>query len=573
MKITFHHQIVSWYQFIGVFFLTVNGIAAAPYNEAGTEVQHRLQNAIQVTTELYSKAEEADPNDFRLKQPHPIYKEDDPLLANRFPLQSHVALYNQIRPWSWSYAGLRAWDQRPDVIQKWPTLAEAPNLRKLILDPDPKMRGIAADALAILLKPEDVTLIAELLDDRSPSLPILVFCRPGAAMIARFHQQSENPLTLWREWHKRTVGKYAAAALFFMTNEEFKSKKDFDKWWRDQQDAEECLWYWQRILEVGIDEINWKFRYLELPQQPRESYDDWRKRRQQVFENWGNQLFTEVSKKLALKSPDVEAKVKLLAHYRGMGGGGIPDPFFPGPLKLRISPERLLGILARHTTWRDVDWNMPEGKAAYDNMLNRLILEEKIPLRPEDAPRLRQILHWDRPDHLTENPPQLIVLLSRLLPPALPNDLDNLETQDGLLRTSYRKNHFARFSFAKELVRVGLPVDKDFLQTIFFAEKYEPGTTIKEVILQALGESPLTPEKRAFLCELLLDERFRESWTRPVRRMGDDGERIYAIRAVNAHAGKEILSQQQQQNLGTTERSEQTLTEVLRIIRGLQQLN
>ena len=49
--------------------------------------------------------------------------------------------------------------------------------------------------------------------------------------------------------------------------------------------------------------------------------------------------------------------------------------------------------------------------------------------------------------------------------------------------------------------------------------------------------------------DLLLDDRFAPLWTRARRRMGDDMYRQYAIWSVNAHAGRELLTDQDKQAL------------------------
>jgi hypothetical protein len=155
-----------------------------------------------------------------------------------------------------------------------------------------------------------------------------------------------------------------------------------------------------------------------------------------------------------------------------------------------------------------------------------------------------------------------------LLPPATSANLDDQNTRDGWLRSKMRTEGdlFLRGHLAAELVRVGLPVNGEFLKKEFFAETGPKVgfPDIRHSILQALGKPPLTPPKREALVELLLDERFAPLWTQRNRRMGDDMYRQYAMWAVNAHAGKELIADQDKYALTDPAKSEKALAEVLR---------
>jgi hypothetical protein len=66
-----------------------------------------------------------------------------------------------------------------------------------------------------------------------------------------------------------------------------------------------------------------------------------------------------------------------------------------------------------------------------------------------------------------------------------------------------------------------------------------------------------------------MDERFAPLWTQANSLMGDDMYRQYAIWAVNAHAGKELISDPEKYALPDPTKSEQALVEVLRKVATL----
>ena len=129
-----------------------------------------------------------------------------------------------------------------------------------------------------------------------------------------------------------------------------------------------------------------------------------------------------------------------------------------------------------------------------------------------------------------------------------------------------------RGRLAAELVRVGLPGNWDFLKKEFFAETESKDLgDIRQLILWALGEPPLTLPKREALLDVVLDERFASLWTEPNLRMGAGMDRSWAIRAVNAHAGKEVLTDQDARALTDPAKSANALAEILHKVAALRQ--
>jgi hypothetical protein len=126
---------------------------------------------------------------------------------------------------------------------------------------------------------------------------------------------------------------------------------------------------------------------------------------------------------------------------------------------------------------------------------------------------------------------------------------------------------FARGAAGRELVRVGLPANWEFLKAQFFAERDGDGIPdFRGSVLEALAEKPLTAEKRAALRDVLLDGRFDSRWTRAPERVGDDMHRRSAFEAVNAHAGRAVLTEQDENALKDPASSAKALAKVKRVV-------
>lgn len=188
----------------------------------------------------------------------------------------------------------------------------------------------------------------------------------------------------------------------------------------------------------------------------------------------------------------------------------------------------------------------------------------------QDVPRLQQLL-------LTTNlklSPQVRATwqigISRLLPLGSTPEGTNKETRDGYLRALIQDNSQIRVrdDFLEELLQVGLANQASFLEQLFFQRLSEENefSPIQMVILESLGERPRTPVHREFLWKLVLDERFRPQWTditrrqvrRPkgCRRTGPlQTPRGLAIDAINAHAGRKLITVADHDNLSKPEES------------------
>lgn len=244
-----------------------------------------------------------------------------------------------------------------------------------------------------------------------------------------------------------------------------------------------------------------------------------------------------IAAELRQLSPEVEAKVRLLTFSQHSGGGLITsaDLFWPDPPNLRVSSDRLLDLLDRKGMWPDASPKL------YNLLTERLGMWSEVLFTRADVPRLRAVL--DREHDNLGTVTAMIIGISRLLPAATADNLDDPDTRDGTLRLAMHKEPdlFVGEYVARELVRVGLPANGPFLKDVAFASRTgDQEHRIAQGMLQALAQPPLTTDKRQFLVELLLDPRFEPFWTRANRPTGMDMCRQYGIWAVNAYAGRDV---------------------------------
>ena len=541
------------------------GQAFAAEEEAARD---RLVKVIEGTRDLMKNAQESS----LANQVEPRLSDDRKQLpARRFPTRGDVRRYAEQRPWVQQYL-LRLSSHRRAAGPKdpgWPQAGDAPALRKLLVDAEPAVRGLAAEALATLHEPNDIPRIAKLLDDQTESIHALgwnMILTARMIMPAELGGEGDDALDIERSWQPRRVYAYAKAALKLMTGQDLDAR-NFEKWWERNKGGQTCVWYWQERLHRDLAAAQ------AMPFQPwrqanaDETHEAWWKRCQEQLRLRFDAVRRAVAKELETLPAEVEVKVRLLAVNRCSTALGVSlDEPLMGPFECRRVPgERLLELLERKGLWDDVDWDV----GAYNTLVVQLAGRAEEFFERKHVHRLRAVqkresqLWWNGHAALYSG-------ISRLLPPAQDGKLDDPETRDGVLREGVRRlsDVFARGSVARELVRVGLPRNCEFLETEFFAERSRAAIPdLRGAVLQELGTAPLTQEKRKELVRLLLDKRFEPLWTEPRGAMGADQHRRYAIRALNAHAGRELLSDQYDQRLADPLQAGKTLVEVARIVR------
>jgi hypothetical protein len=513
---------------------------------SGTDaVRRRLTEAAVATAELRAQAEGQTPGS-RAESP-------------AFPRASHVRRYLKARPWA------RDFELRNAALRlihfdapESPTAADASGLREALGAPEPGVRALAAQALARLDEPEDVPRVATLLSDAAAAPPWLTdnwLSRPTMLGLPLEAAKDLDPPDQSLVWRNASVRDYGKVALRHMTGREL-DETSFGPWWERNKAARGCLWFWQQRFQHKMDAA---MRPHGL---------DWSKGEAEARRK---RALREIACELRELPPEVEAKVRLLAVDERSGGADITEPdavFFVGAPDLRVTTDRLLGLIDRRNLWADLDWDA----AAYNRMVERLALAADTLFKPEHAARLQAAYGRERQNLWWSGRAAMLIGIGRLLPAATVDQLDDARTRDGWLRAAVRDEDdvFVRGYVARELVRVALTANWPFLRNQFFGEKDGSGIPdLRQSVLRALRTPPLTEVKRRALVDLLLDEAFAELWTRPNRRMGGDAHRSEAIASVNDHAGKELITYQEALALTDEKKSAETLVRVLEKVRSL----
>ncbi len=485
-----------------------------------------------------------------------------------FPSESQLVQFAAARPWAREYWRMRGFELElrhatRDLV--WPTEADFDELRKLISRGEPDVRALAIEALATLHDPSDAHRIAAYLDNREEAVPVLLPPMKHSGIPLDLRElgkpKPEDPIVVDYLWRSSQVKDYAERALRLMTGHDL-DRESYRDWAGKRVPGRETLWYWQQRFQRELDAVD--IATFERP--PGETWKQWSARREQAR----CERRAALRKELAKTWPEVEAKVRLLAHHRNAGGADLTQPedrFFDGPAELRLSKTRLLGLLDGHGLWNDVNWGNEENRFSrpyYNRMVERIALSAETLYQSDDAAALKALFERNREKLWWSGQAAFVRGISRLLPPARPGQLDDPDAREGWLRQAIRdeKEVSVRGYAAGELVRVGLPDSWPFLKTAFFAE--EDGSSVRTSIIIALGKPPLSQQKRDALLDLLEDERFHALFTRPARRAGGDLLRLYAICSLNDHAGRELIPPEEGRGVGDELRSQEVLDALLK---------
>jgi hypothetical protein len=340
-------------------------------------------------------------------------------------------------------------------------------------------------------------------------------------------------------WGEETVAQAAQRALKIMTGQEFTDELFFAQWWEVNHDGPNCLWYWEQRLVRELNDAEAWGGAVFFPRIPGDTWEDYEAGRLELRDAAYAQVRQAIAAELRQLSPEVEAKVRLLAfnEYKQI---------WPDPPSLRVSSDRLLDLLDRKNLWPDVLWDdkrpkRPDRPDRYVLMATRMGMAAESLFRPADVPHLREVLQRERNRLGGWGETTMIIGISRLLPPAAVDKLDDPDTRDGILRQAARESPDYT-STARELVRVGLPANAPFLTEGGFAGvDRDRANHVLHALLQAAYEPPLTPEKRRFLVGLLLDPRFEPYLAPRNVYAGTDACGLSGIWAVNAHAGGKLI--------------------------------
>jgi hypothetical protein len=534
--------------------------AAASAKSSPAEI---IREAADVSQALAAVAEAPPEKDLGFMVEPIEYEDRQTTAPRRFARESQIEHYMRVRSWSLAYAPMHCQEWTKPLPARWPGPIDAPSLRELLKDKDPARRGLAAEALATLYRPEDLPLLAGRLGDTAEAAPVLGYNMRTISLLfsslSLGTDRQPDRLNSLRSWHRRTVADYARQGIALITRKTFADEAEFAAWWKINSDARHCLWYWQRRIQREQDEAElaaFAGYHRGLKDRP----DDYAAREKQL-ETARGEIRKTIPDELRQLPPEVEAKIRLLTTDERAG-----CPVWPDPPSLRVTQERLLELLDRKDLWADVPWDAEH----YNLLAERLGLWADVLFAPKHIPRLRSALERERNGLWWSGKTALIIGISRLLPAARIDNLDNPESRDGILRDTIRHEQevFVRGYCATELVRTGLPANREFLKQLAFEPYTDDGSlpTMRQAILQALGRPPpLSKEKRELLIDIVLDERFRNSWT----WQNDGMDCQYAIRAINAHAGRELITDELKYALNDPKRSADALKTVRECIEQL----
>ena len=445
--------------------------------------------------------------------------------------ESHVRRYSAARPW----ASLSGGGSCDSFVADWPTETDAPALRALLADRDPKLRGLALEALATLHLPEDLPRIARLLADKSPAAPYAQRNGRVGFTPADFSASPEASSQMY-SWYPATVGTYAWRALYIITGAPVDAKT-FGQWWKVNRSYKQRLWYWNQRIRRAIFSVERGVR--EELQPATEVSADEEKRLDDSIEALTETRLEQLRKRLATEAtllpPEAAAKILLLATDCE---NGRDHPYFESTPRISLSALRLLELLDGKRLWPDVDWAKDEGH--YNQLVHQIMLASPPAFGPEHVTRLQAIFARRRGQMWWSAEGAMFVGISRLLPAAQGNF--NTATREGYLRAAIegRGDLSALNMAAAELVRVALPDHWEYLKTALFSQPRGSGyPDLAQTIMRALGECPITAAKRDALLDLLKEPRIK-----PLLTQADERYRYYLGWTIRDHLAQDTTAPQ-----------------------------
>jgi len=531
-------------------------------------VRLRLERAAIVTGELMALAEKVSDEKTAERMVSSGYPTRTPI----YPRVSHLVRLMGERPWIRDQLGnihSTALLRVDSEEFRWPTEKDQPELRRLVFDKDPDIRAMAIEALATLQDPGDLKLIAQV----GPNA--LAGTAPTVGFLSEQHpvwangwpnewggEQDEDPLCFDLIWRQATVDEHVERALRQMTGADV-TCATFAKWVARHGDTRDSLWSWQQRLQQQFDFAELSAHRL-AQSNPEEQY--------RLVAIKHAELRKAARAELAALDRQVEAKVLLLAKNKGYGTHDLDDfhtRFFDSPWQTRLTKGELFNLLEGGQPWSDVDWADSKGRSGeiHTQLVTRIMLNAEQAFAREDVPRLQKLLDDPKPDIGWYGRAASIIGISRLLPAAAPKTLDDPGTREGYLRKAIREESevLTNGYVARELVRIGLPGNVPFLRATFYVEKDNRGAThdVRSSIIEALGQHPLTDEKRKFLFELITDPRCRHLLARSPKAIGDDWLQTVVVRSINSHAGRQLVSPSDHSLLHEDDKASEALDRIL----------
>jgi len=480
--------------------------------------------------------------------------------------------------------------------QLWPTAADATSLRALLADKVPGVRALAAEALATLQQPEDVSRLAALLSDGAEAIMELQ-AAPIGQQVDSFHAVGPGPdAVTGHTWRHTSVAGHAARGLHLMfgdccpkaIDDLLQTNYGVPPWPERTTidpsvvsslvagDPKDHLWYWQEYIHRAVHQLDDAAEDRARASAPGFSQLDSSRRskliadeRQRGRQDWMKSFFVQMRSGPAER----RAMVRLLACDVHQGGADMAyydtrgSLLFNGPLELGLKKDRILELFDGIGLWP----NEQRFGGAESQIVERLALAWEECFTADDVPRLLSRFYKNA-DWWSARA-AIAVALSHLMPSA-GRASDDPATAEGFLRRTLKEDRdvFVRDRAALELLRMDLDVHWPLLKDRFFADR-DNGDDLPRHILQWFAKAPAGDGPTRKLIELVNDDRYRPLWleTELFFGKGVDGGacRRYAREALNARLGRTVVTDEDLAVLQDPEKGPARLPEILARVRDL----
>ena len=461
------------------------------------------------------------------------------------------------------------------IPEAWPVAADAASLRTLLADKVPGVRALAAEALATLHQPEDVSRLAALLTDRAEAAMELQ--APFLGQQEFFPPVGPEPDAVTRfTWQKSSVADRASWGLHLMLGECCPDSIDNDSSTVSPLvagDPKDHLWYWQEYIHRALHQLDDGvedrvrtstpgFGQLKESRQLQLIHDE----RQRAKHEWMKSFYVQMRAWPAER----RAMVRLLAYDVHLGGADMAFYDTPGrllfnePLELGLKKERILELLDGIHLW-------PDDRGGESQVVERLAMAWGECFTADDAPRL--LARFSRGDLGWSERAALVVALSHLMPTTGTATVDS-DTAEGFLRCTLMDDHdvFVRIRAAKELMRMDLDVHWPLLMNRFFTDR-DNNDCFPSHILEWFAKAPAGDGPTRKLIELVSDDRYRPLWLEAELPAGKGVRggtcRRYAGKAINARIGRTVVTDEDLAGLKDPEKGPARLQVILARVRDL----
>lgn len=489
----------------------------------------------------------------------------------------HLELVGEALPWRSTLqpSCLRQADfELKQIPAAWPVLRDAPALRTLLTDQAPTIRALAAEALATLHQPEDLSRLAELVTDSAEAMMELVapamrqqvrpddIIGPGPEAVTRF------------TWHKSSVANHAAWGLHLMLGDccpESIYELRLNRFGADGSeqpamlpenarallaslaagDPRDHLWYWQEYIHRALhqqddaaagalrtnipefDQLDSERHYALLVAAQRKAKQAWIGAFLTGMRGW---------------PAERRAMVRLLVSDVHQGGADMayydnPDwLLFNGPLALGLEKSRILELLAGVRMWPDER----RDRGGRSQVVERLALGWRECFDAADVPLLLAQFAPAKDDIWWGARAALVVALAHLMP-GTGTASDDPATAESFLRHTLKEDRdvFIRIRAALELLRMSPEVHWPLLKERFFADR-ENSDDLPWHILRWLTQAPAGAGPTRMLVDLASDDRCRPLWLETERIQGKWTQggrcRHLLVEALNARAGRTVVT-------------------------------